>query len=101
MLRNLLFYTEEDVPEESRAQIRRILMRDWDPIGIDGISQAEDEYDSYIPKLYHLLIANRPLLEIEEYLFDTVDKRMGMSPPATLEHMRPAAEALMRLELGD
>ena len=27
--------------------IRRLLMEEWDPIGVKGIPEAADEYDSY------------------------------------------------------
>jgi hypothetical protein len=28
--------------------VRRLLMEDWDPIGVEGIPEAADEYDSYV-----------------------------------------------------
>ena len=28
--------------------IRRILMEEWDPLGVDGVPEATDEYDSYL-----------------------------------------------------
>ena len=27
-------------------------MREWDPIGVAGIPQAADEYDTYVGKVY-------------------------------------------------
>jgi hypothetical protein len=98
-MRSGLIWNEEHIPEESCAKIREILMERWDPIGISDEPQAADEYDSYIPKIHHLLNSNASIAEIQDYLFEIVDKRMGMSPPATLEHMKLAAEALKELRL--
>lgn len=30
------------------GRLRRTLMKAWDPIGVSGIPQARDEYDSYV-----------------------------------------------------
>lgn len=31
--------------------LRRILMEEWDPIGVRGVPEAADEYDSYLPQI--------------------------------------------------
>lgn len=64
MLRSDFIWNEDNISEMSRAQIRRVLMSVWDPIGIDGIPQAADEYDSYIPKIHKLLISRATVEEI-------------------------------------
>jgi len=33
---------------EIRGQIRRVLMEEWDAIGVSDIPEAADEYDSYV-----------------------------------------------------
>ena len=43
------------------AAIREILLRDWDPIGVADVPEAQDEYDSYISQIYGLLIRREPL----------------------------------------
>ncbi len=93
------FRDYRDIPEESRAQIRQVLMNDWDPIGVNDVPEAADEYDSYIADVYHLLSSEASAGKIQRYLFQVVSERMGMSPPLELEQMRPAAEALKRLQL--
>jgi hypothetical protein len=30
------------------GRLRRLLMREWDPIGVNGIPSARDEYDDYL-----------------------------------------------------
>ena len=53
-----------------------------------------------IPGIHHLLRSDASVEEIRDYLFEVVDERMGMSPPATREHMKPAAEALKKLQVA-
>jgi hypothetical protein len=74
-------------------------MSDWDPIGICDEPGTVDEYDSYIPGIHHLLRSDASVEQIRDYLFEIVDRRMGMTPPATREHMKPSAEALKRLRI--
>jgi hypothetical protein len=35
--------------------IRRILLDEWDPIGIGSLEEAHDEYDNYIPTIYRMM----------------------------------------------
>jgi hypothetical protein len=85
------------LPEDIRSQIRGVLLRDWDPIGIDRTPDAADEYDSYIPDIAYLVSSKASVEKIQKYLFDVVSVRMGLSPPFEIEDMRRAAEALWRL----
>jgi hypothetical protein len=65
---------------ENRARIRDLLMREWDPIGVSEIPGAEDEYDSYIGKVYAMLMDQRANAEeIAAYLFNVAVSGMGLS----------------------
>jgi hypothetical protein len=46
---------------ESRARVREILMREWDPIGVSGVPEAADEYDRYVGTVYVMLMDQQPL----------------------------------------
>ena len=59
--------------------IRKILMDDWDPIGVKGIPEAIDEYDSYISKIYKLLIHHESEESIFRYLWEVETNYMGLS----------------------
>ena len=37
---------------ENRARVRRILLQEWDPIGIRDAPEASDEYDRYADRAY-------------------------------------------------
>lgn len=66
---------------ESRAIVRDVLVREWDPIGVNGIPGAEDEYDSYVGKIYLMLIDERASRDaILKYLLDVAINHMGLSP---------------------
>jgi hypothetical protein len=49
--RQLKRYMASDEQRRARTiqeSIHDILLRDWDPIGINDVPEARDEYDSYI-----------------------------------------------------
>jgi hypothetical protein len=54
--------------QEIQRQIREILMRDWDPIGVHGIPEAADEYDMYIGGIYGRIVRGASVDEIEQHL---------------------------------
>ncbi|MDR1423275.1 MAG: hypothetical protein LBI92_01515 [Azoarcus sp.] len=76
--------------------IKNVLMQDWDPIGVQAISGAEDEYDSYVPTLYSMLISRRPVNEVFKYLVWLEAEHMGL----TVDYQRTLsiAEKLVGLE---
>lgn len=39
--------------------IRKVLIDDWDPIGVRGVAALVDEYDSYIGRVYQILCGSR------------------------------------------
>src|SRR5664279_1719167 len=58
--------------------IREILLRDWDPIGIADIPEAQDEYDSYIPGIYGRLIRHISEQELFDHLWQIETEHMGL-----------------------
>jgi hypothetical protein len=52
----------------------------WDPIGVAGIPQARDEYDSYLPQVFSMLIERKTEAEIAAYLSEIEGDRMGLTP---------------------
>jgi hypothetical protein len=58
--------------------IREILLRDWDPIGIAHIPEAQDEYDSYIPGIYGRLIRRISEQELFDHLWQIETEHMGL-----------------------
>ncbi|HEY4347349.1 MAG TPA: hypothetical protein VGM80_07140 [Gaiellaceae bacterium] len=60
------------------AQLRSILMDEWDPIGIHGVPEAADEYDSYLGQLGARLREGGGVDEISKYLTDIEEVHMGL-----------------------
>ena len=75
--------------------IRRALAVEWDPIGVHGIPGAEDEYDSYVPTIYKMLISRKTKQELCDYLWWLETEHMGLTGDRqATEHF---AERLLRL----
>jgi len=76
-------------------EIRDVLLKEWDPIGVQAIPEAQDEYDGYVPMLYSMLIARRPVNEVFEYLLWIESEQMGLT--ADRLRTQSIAEKLMSL----
>jgi hypothetical protein len=67
---------------EIRRNIRRVLMDEWDPIGVKDIPEAADEYDGYLGAIYGLIGRDASIAEISEYLRSVEVNQMGIGPSA-------------------
>ena len=66
--------------KELYQRIDEVMHYVWDPIGVAGVPQARDEYDSYLPQVFAMLLERKIEGEIASYLIDIEDKRMGLTP---------------------
>lgn len=76
-------------------------MEVWDPIGVKGIPEAADEYDSYIGEFYEMLVTPRPRQEIIDRLAYLEGDHMGL-PHLRLElpgKLEAVADALLSIAL--
>ena len=64
---------------EVTRRVGEILHYMWDPIGVRGIPQARDEYDSYIPQVFTLLERGASEMEICQHLASITTDRMGLA----------------------
>jgi len=64
---------------ELYKRVDEVLHYIWDPINSRTIPEARDEYESYVPHVFSLLIHDAPEGSIARYLLDTEVKRMGAS----------------------
>jgi len=74
---------EKEKSRDIRRQIRHILMQEWDPIGVNDIPEATDEYDGYIGDLYVLIERGATERELADYLRFVEIRQMGLSIPST------------------
>ena len=58
--------------------IREALLKEWDPIGIADVPDAQDEYDGYVASIHKLLIQQRPTTEVFDYLWWLETEHMGL-----------------------
>jgi hypothetical protein len=54
--------------QDGARELRALLMDHWDPIGVAGIPEAADEYDTYVGHIAGMLRQGMPADEISEYL---------------------------------
>ena len=67
-------------------ELRSLLMAEWDPIGVEGVPQARDEYDSYLGPLAEKLRKGAGASAVDDYLTWIQTERMGLpaAPAKTL-----------------
>lgn len=58
--------------------IRQALLREWDPIGVGDIPEAQGEYDHYVATIYKMLISRKPRNEVFDYLWWLETDHMGL-----------------------
>jgi hypothetical protein len=59
-------------------RIDEILFYIWDPIGISRSNWARDEYQSYLPKVFGMIMEKRPTTDIVDYLVHIEADHMGL-----------------------
>jgi hypothetical protein len=66
--------------ERGGSGVRRLLMDEWDPIGVQQWPEAADEYDSYVGVVGRMLHEGATAAEIEKYLTGIREEYMGLGP---------------------
>lgn len=66
----------------------------WDPIGVAGIPQARDEYESYVPQVFQLLKGTVDGRDVADYLNWLGSEHIGMGPSPSRD--AEVVEALLR-----
>lgn len=89
----------DDSDDMNFLGVQRILMDVWDPIGVRGISGAEDEYDNYCRDVLRMLGCGDGYDEISDYLYRIATQHIEM--PASVElkdRSRRAAREIVALQ---
>ena len=73
--------------------VHRILLEQWDPLGVNEHPEAEDEYDSYIPGVIKLLLNGSTASAIAVHLGGIAVDIMGLA--SNSEHELKVAQALL------
>jgi hypothetical protein len=62
-------------------ELRRVVLEEWDPIGVSDAPEAVDEYDSYLGPIADRLRSGASLEQIADYL-RRAREGMGLDPDA-------------------
>lgn len=64
--------------EELYRRVDEVLHYIWDPIGVRGMPEARDEYNSYVPQVFSMLKAGAPDDDLAALLELISVDRMGL-----------------------
>jgi hypothetical protein len=59
--------------------VQQALIKEWDPIGVGAIPEAQDEYGAYAPKIAEMLLAQKPRKEVLDYLWWLETEQIGLT----------------------
>lgn len=95
----------KDQAEEICAEIHRILVTDWDPIGVmDDPAWPRDEYDRYIGEIFRLRLVRGESAEfLARHLCIIENAMLGLGSPPVSARMgvaRKLTEIAVRLSNG-
>jgi hypothetical protein len=65
-------------PADLFENVKRVLMHDWDPIGIRDVPQAQDEYDDYARQIARMLAAGISIADLSKDLLEIETGSMGL-----------------------
>ncbi len=67
------------VSRRIRQELRRLLLYEWDPIGISDIPEANDEYDSYVGNIFVLINNGATDVQVATHLQKIEVDMMGLN----------------------
>ncbi len=81
-----------------RVEIRHVLVDVWDPIGVRGVPEAQDEYDCCLHPVFRLLTTGATDEQIAEWLREQAGEHMGLGK-VQKEAMYATVAALRRIKV--
>lgn len=60
------------------AKVQKILLLEWDPIGVKDIPEAQDEYDMYVSNICQMLRTGQSNTEVYKHLRWIETERIGL-----------------------
>jgi hypothetical protein len=67
-----------NIPNELMPEVRRILLEEWDPIGISEFPGAQDEYDAYVLGVSKMICSGKSDEQLYGHLHWIECERMGL-----------------------
>ncbi len=89
---------ESDIDKiaEIHRQMRVVLARDWDPIGVGDAPGAFDEYFGYERGAYDVAVTTRSAEAVARHLLEIEQDRMGL-PARSVQQVLPVGEKIVQL----
>ena len=84
------------IKNEVITEIRTILIKDWDPLGIGANLNLGDEYDGYIGSIIHILMYSPSIESIISLLKKIENEDMGIEN-TNIKYLYPIATKLMKI----
>jgi hypothetical protein len=81
-----------------QLSIRQILLREWDPIGVRDVAEAQDEYDGYVGGVYRLLANGASTRAVADHLARIQTESMEL--PTSAETLLPVAIRLQQIDIA-
>ena len=82
-----------------QREIARVLLQEWDPIGVRGRPELADEYDRYTGRVYRLLTSNPSAREVAEHLLHVESEAFGVSAPGGADSLLAVAEKILEIDV--
>lgn len=67
-----------DIPNELMTEVRRILLKEWDLIGVSEFPGAQDEYDAYVLGVSKMICLGQSVEQLYTHLHWIECERMGL-----------------------
>lgn len=80
------------------SEIRKVLWEKWDPIGVNDMPEAFDEYHGYAGGVYALLMQGAADTKVADHLCQIATDTMGLSR-YTGDRLGVVVEALKAIDL--
>ena len=58
--------------------VHRVLLHEWDPLGVADVPEAHDEYDTYVNGITSLLVRGEAKEKLIAYLWTVETENMGL-----------------------
>jgi len=75
--------------------VRAILMREWNPIGVENQQRTADEYDAYVAPISGMILRGDSVAALSDYLTKIERTQMGL--PGDEKRARSVASSLLAL----
>lgn len=82
-------------------ELRRLLLDEWDPIGVRGVPGAADEHDGYMSPIVSRLREEASAEDIARFLTEVEEERMGLGSSAAARSRNEAVAERLRSWYAD